>query len=391
GKKMNTKIVVLGMSMFLITVGLSFNTVADQQEEDTDKISFIEPPNLNWKIDSINIENILPQSYNTLNNPPNTPSKPSGPTSGIVGYWYLYTTVATDPDGDSISYGWDGGDGIVDYWTGYYPSGTVCSVYIKFLSVGTYKLQIKAKDYHGAESNFSPPLFVTISSSTTNHPPDVPSNPYPRHQATDVDINDYLIWTGGDPDPGDIVTYDVYFGSMLPLQKVAGNISTNFYNPNFLFHGLTYYWFIVAWDNHGLSTQGPLWYFTTKSASNNPPLKPIISGPSTGIIGRSYTYASTTTDPDGDQIYYFFDWDDGTDSSWVGPYNSGDICMESHVWVRPGNYAVKVKAKDINESESVWSDPLPISMPNIHNPHLKNPRIVNMLERFPFIHFLLYP
>ncbi|MCX6664239.1 MAG: PKD domain-containing protein, partial [Euryarchaeota archaeon] len=76
----------------------------------------------------------------------------------------------------------------------------------------------------------------------------------------------------------------------------------------------------------------------------------------------------STTDIDGDQIYYLFDWGDGNDSGWMGPYNSGDICKESHIWSTKGNYAVKVKAKDTFGAESPWSDPLPITMPYSYNP-----------------------
>jgi hypothetical protein len=58
-----------------------------------------------------------------------------------------------------------------------------------------------------------------------------PNNPSPPNQATNVDINTDLSWTGGDPDNGDIVTYDIYFGtdSDPPLKK-AGHDSES-YDP----------------------------------------------------------------------------------------------------------------------------------------------------------------
>ncbi|MFH1014285.1 MAG: hypothetical protein V1769_07270, partial [Thermoplasmatota archaeon] len=78
---------------------------------------------------------------------------------------------------------------------------------------------------------------------------------------------------------------------------------------------------------------------TINDAGNFAPHKPSTpSGPSSGSIGVSYTYSSTTTDPESHQIYYWFDWDDGTNSGWIGPYNSGDICLESHVWSVKGSY-----------------------------------------------------
>ncbi len=90
-----------------------------------------------------------------------------------------------------------------------------------------------------------------------------------------------------------------------------------------------------------------------KSASPNPPPAP--SGPSTGIGNTTYEFSSVTTDPQNDQLYYLFDWGDGSDSGWVGPYNSGVICTASHAWTQQGTYDVKVKAKDTANHESTWS------------------------------------
>ena len=104
------------------------------------------------------------------------------------------------------------------------------------------------------------------------------------------------------------------------------------------------------------------------SEANNPPNKPNTPGGNVvGKIGVSYTYESSTTDSDGDQIYYLFDWDDGTVREWLGPYNSGDICKKSHIWNTTGSYSIKVKARDMHGVESVWSDFLPITMPCTFN------------------------
>jgi hypothetical protein len=94
------------------------------------------------------------------------------------------------------------------------------------------------------------------------------------------------------------------------------------------------------------------------------PDKPLIpDGPLSGKKGENYTYSSSTTDPDDDQIYYMFDWGDGIDSGWLGPYNSGETCEESHTWGKEGNYEIKVRAKDTKELISEWSEPLEITIP----------------------------
>jgi len=98
-----------------------------------------------------------------------------------------------------------------------------------------------------------------------NTPPNIPSSPSPANHATDGSINADLSWTGGDPDAGDIVTYDVYFGTSPtePMAMVSHNQTGTSYAPGTLAYNTTYYWKIVATDNHGASTTGPLWDFTT--------------------------------------------------------------------------------------------------------------------------------
>ncbi len=102
---------------------------------------------------------------------------------------------------------------------------------------------------------------------------------------------------------------------------------------------------------------------------SNPPDKPLTpDGSTSGKPGIEYVYITSTTDPDADKVYYLFDWNDGTSSGWLGPYNSGDNCQGNHTWATKGSYNVKVKAKDTFGAESAWSDPLPITMPYIVKP-----------------------
>ena len=96
---------------------------------------------------------------------------------------------------------------------------------------------------------------------------------------------------------------------------------------------------------------------------NRPPNKPNKpSGQTNGKAGTEYTYFTNTTDPDGDQVYYKWDWGDGSYSDWLGSYASGEEASASHTWSQ-GSYNIKVKAKDIRGYESEWSDPLEVSMP----------------------------
>lgn len=99
---------------------------------------------------------------------------------------------------------------------------------------------------------------------------------------------------------------------------------------------------------------------------NSPPEKPSRpNGPTSGDVRIAYNYSSVTIDPEGDDIYYLWDWGDGTTSEWLGPYRSGEECVAGHAWKKRGNYQIRVKAKDKLGLESEWSDPLPISMPYV--------------------------
>jgi len=113
---------------------------------------------------------------------------------------------------------------------------------------------------------------------------------------------------------------------------------------------------------------------------NSPPEKPTIKGPVNGKPGDEYTFSTTTSDFENEQIFYWFDWGDGTNSGWIGPFDSGETCQEEHIWQEKNEYKIKVRSKDINDYESKWSDPVAINIP-------KNKKLINIkfLLRFLII------
>jgi len=118
----------------------------------------------------------------------------------------------------------------------------------------------------------------------------------------------------------------------------------------------------------------------------NKPAKP--SGTTSGKKGEEYTYSTSTTDPDGDQVWYKWDWGDEI-SGWDEPYDSGDTVTVSHIWHEKGSYVIKVKAKDEHGKESEWSDPLEVAMPK--NKAI-NPLLLfleRLMEQFPVLEMLL--
>ena len=126
---------------------------------------------------------------------------------------------------------------------------------------------------------------------------------------------------------------------------------------------------------------------------NEPPGAPLISGPSTGSPGRSYTYAFVSSDPDGDDLYYNILWGDGTFEDWFGPNESDRIVSVNHTWAKRGTYTITARARDIYGSTGEWAT-LKIRMPR--NKLVTNSFILRFYEflehilyRFPLLKFLL--
>jgi hypothetical protein len=139
------------------------------------------------------------------------------------------------------------------------------------------------------------------------------------------------------------------------------------------------------------------------------PFKPVLSGPTIGKIGVSYEYTMTIgdyiwsdsfiwdgndhgygditednikvvaavftkgtkhvdqalgalpseekqTNPSGGQVFYWLEWGDETNTSWLGPYNSSDETKIAHIYYVNGTYEIIGKAKNLNDFESPWSN-----------------------------------
>jgi len=115
---------------------------------------------------------------------------------------------------------------------------------------------------------------------------------------------------------------------------------------------------------------------------NNPPDKPIGSGPTNGKIGVSYSYNFFLKDTDGDSMFLLIDWGDGTHDGWIGSYNSGEEVEVSHIWNEQGSYTIRYKAKDSLGAESDYGT-FSVNIPR--NKAIKNTIIYQFLEKFPIL------
>jgi hypothetical protein len=326
-----------------------------------------------------------------LSQSPFPPYRPIGPTEGSSYVPYQYQTVTTDPDGDDVRYGWDwNGDDIVDEWTTRYASGVTINASHAWSSLGTYTVQVKAEDEYGFLSNFSESLMVTIS----NDPPLVPSVPVGPVVGLSWVEYEYRVNTS-DPD-GD----DVRYGWDWDGDDVVDEW-TELYHSGVLAAAThnwtsagTYHLKVKAKDAKGAQSNfSQALKIIIVSMDNEPPNQPQRpAGPSSGKIGFSYSYSSSTTDPDGDTVYYMVDWDDGTTSGWKGPYNSGQSFTISHIWEAKGTYQIKVKAKDEHDIESIWSEPLSINMPKslTRQTDYFIEILASLTDGFPLVYYLFH-
>jgi len=282
---------------------------------------------------------------------------------------------SNDPDGVIASYEWDFGDG--DTGLGEKPTH-------RYDEYGVYDVTLLVTDDDGSTD-----VDETLAVINKGEPPTTQLL-YP----TDGDVVKGTIsvqWYAHDFMDGDTLPIYIYFKDVddILFSAFTGNPYPNTGMCQWVTTTLpdgTYKLLIEAFDSEG-NMGADHSTFEIKNheqpPTNDPPAKPNTpSGQKNGKVGQEYSYTTSTTDPDGDKVYYLWDWGDGTNSGWLGPYNSGDIISATHKWSVKGSYSTKVKAKDIYGKESVWSDPLPITMPYIYKPPLL--RFLELLfQRFP--------
>lgn len=89
---------------------------------------------------------------------------------------------------------------------------------------------------------------------------------------------------------------------------------------------------------------------------NSAPEPPVTQGPASARPADSLTYRFTSTDPDGDSVYYMTSWGDGDTTDWSPAGASGEDYTQTHAYSDSGTYFIQAKAKDGKDAESVWSD-----------------------------------
>jgi fimbrial isopeptide formation D2 family protein/uncharacterized repeat protein (TIGR01451 family) len=125
---------------------------------------------------------------------------------------------------------------------------------------------------------------------------------------------------------------------------------------------------------------------------NQPPNTPSTpAGKATVKINKDAAYTTHTTDPNGDQIWYWIDWGDETNSGWVGPFASGATVNKTHNWTKRGTYLIKVKARDSSYAESAYSATFEVNVKILVSQSIQIPTFLQkLIERFPILERFLH-
>uniref|UniRef100_A0A7C4CBK2 YncE family protein n=1 Tax=candidate division WOR-3 bacterium TaxID=2052148 RepID=A0A7C4CBK2_UNCW3 len=235
------------------------------------------------------------------NRPPNVPSLPA-PDSGQV-----------DVD-TGVTLRWRGGDPDTErvfYDVHFGPSLSppkVCSLLAdtffrpgRLSGLTNYYWRVVARDSLG---DSAAGRLWSFRTALANSAPNLPSDPSPDSGATGVWLRARLDWACSDPNPGDTVFYDVCFGANPTPPVVSTRQRTTSYQPPRLSYDSTYYWRIIAQDNHGAVTTGPVWSLRACSPIT-------ITAPGAGArwtVGSSQTIrwsgGPTMPTPDTVVVYY---------------------------------------------------------------------------------------
>ena len=177
---------------------------------------------------------------------------------------------------------------------------------------------------------------TTLPTAPPNDPPTVVSNPGIPNGAINVNSKPLLTWPRtSDPDGNDSVVYYVYFGTNSNPPLVSSGWQTN-WAPGQLTCFTTYYWYVVARDNHNTQTSSPVWSFTTGDV---PPVPDFSAQSASGLAPLKVSFQDHSQYPCG------------AIASWQWSFkNNGTVDATnqnpSFTYTASGDYTVKLALQD---------------------------------------------
>ncbi len=144
---------------------------------------------------------------------------------------------------------------------------------------------------------------------------------------------------------------------------------------------------ITGYTGNYINETLDVWVIKTgDEGHNHPPDVPHIECPLSVKAGEKCNFNVTSADPNNDNISYFIDWGDGTNTDWSDFTISGNKITFNHAWEKKGTYIIKVKAKDAFNAESKWSE---IEIKTPKNKNIIHPLFLRFLEIFQNLFIIL--
>jgi len=92
------------------------------------------------------------------------------------------------------------------------------------------------------------------------------------------------------------------------------------------------------------------------------PDAPTVGARAWGVVGDTFAFTLSTTDPDGDNVAFRYRPDSGQETDWTGFVESGAVLGVTCVWTQAGRHRVNAQAQDARGGLSDWSADFPLSV-----------------------------
>jgi PKD repeat protein len=218
------------------------------------------------------------------------------PTGGVTsGTAVAFTATGTDPDGDTLTYSWDFGDGGTAATQN--PSHT-------YAAPGTYAATVTVSDGKGGTGTATSSVIVTSS----NRDPSVTAARTPAGNTTTGTAIAFTA-TGSDPD-GDTLTYAWDFGDT--TSSTTQNPSKTYTTPG------TYTAKVTVSDGKGGSASASLTVVVAQ-ANRNPTVVASRTPAGSVTTGTPIAFTATGSDADDDTLTYAWTFGDTTSSTSQNP------------------------------------------------------------------------
>ncbi len=295
------------------------------------------------------------------NRPPNTPDPPSGVLSGYTHDTFAFTATSDDPDGDAVSYRFDWGNGDTSGWSAWTLSGDAEGCEYRWREWGTWPVSAQARDMNSALSGWSlttevrigriPPAPLCIGGPSVGYAESTYTFTVPLERAPGETLGLHVDWGDGRLDTiaptADVDTFLLHH-SWRPSSAGTLDIRARAITK----HQVTSDW--SSPHRFGLR-------------ASHPPAKPSApSGPPTGHGGSVLRFSTSTTDPDGDDLVYRFEWGNGDTSRWSSLTIPGEsLYTLGYTWQAKGIFELRAQAADEHGVESEWSDASAVTLDRV--------------------------